>query len=141
MWAYIVLSHLAREPADTQLALARAIHHDKTRLITLLDGLEGQGLITRTPDPADRRARIVKLTAAGAALHAAARADIRVMEEELLSGLERRERAELRDTLAGLVAASGAVLALPGGVPMGLSRGQAGIGWGRGSAGLAGSSP
>jgi MarR family transcriptional regulator, organic hydroperoxide resistance regulator len=106
MWAYIALSHLAREPADTQLALARAIRHDKTRLITLLDELEGRDLITRTPDPADRRARIVKLTATGAALHAAAKADIRVMEDEFLNGLEPRERGHLRDTLAQLAAAS-----------------------------------
>jgi len=106
MWAYIALSHLAREPADTQLALARAIRHDKTRLIVLLDDLERQDLITRTPDPADRRARVVKLTARGATLHAAAKADIRVMEEELLEALEPSERTHLRDTLARLSAAS-----------------------------------
>jgi DNA-binding MarR family transcriptional regulator len=106
MWAYIALSHLAREPADTQLALARAIRHDKTRLITLLDELEGQDLITRTPDPADRRARIVKLTASGAVLHAAAKADIGVMEEEFLEALEPADRTALRGMLAQLGSAS-----------------------------------
>ena len=109
MWAYIALSHLAHEPADTQLALARAIRHDKTRLIALLDELERKDLITRTPDPADRRARIVKLTARGAALHAAARADIRAMEDEFLQALEPRERTALRSTLAQLAAASEAL--------------------------------
>jgi len=106
MWAYVALSHLAREPADTQLALARGIRHDKTRLIALLDELESRGLITRTPDPNDRRARIVKLTASGEALHAAAKTDIRAMEDEFLQGLEPRERTHLRETLAQLVAAS-----------------------------------
>jgi DNA-binding MarR family transcriptional regulator len=106
MWGYIALSHLAREPADTQLALARAIRHDKTRLIGLLDELERQGLITRTPDPTDRRARIVTLTAAGVARHAAAKADIRAMEDEFLQDLDKTEQTRLRHTLAALLAPS-----------------------------------
>lgn len=92
MWAYIVLSHLARQPAGTQLALAEAIRYDKTRLIGLLDELERDGLITRKPDPADRRARTVDLTAAGRRRHAAARADVRAMEDEFLGDLGAAER-------------------------------------------------
>src|SRR6266851_8240568 len=87
MWAYIALAHLAREPAGTQLALARAIRYDKTRLIKLLDELERNGLLTRAADPSDRRARIVTLTQAGKARHAGARADIRAMEDEFLQDL------------------------------------------------------
>ena len=102
MWGYIALSHLARAPAETQLALANAIRYDKTRLIGLLDELEQDGLITRTADPTDRRARIVTLTKAGEARHAAARADIRAMEDELLEDLSPAERTRLRRTLAGL---------------------------------------
>jgi DNA-binding MarR family transcriptional regulator len=102
MWDYIALSHLAREPAGTQLALARAIHYDKTRLIGLLDELERQDLVTRTPDPTDRRARIVTLTATGAARQAAAQADIRAMEDRFLASLDKAERTRLRDTLAQL---------------------------------------
>lgn len=102
MWAYIVLSHLAREPADTQLALAQAIRYDKTRLIGLLDALEHEGLISRTADPTDRRARTVTLTEAGRARHEAARADIRAMEDEFLAGVTPAERTRLRRALAGL---------------------------------------
>ena len=106
MWAYVALSHLARRPAGTQLALAQAMRYDKTRLIGLLDELEGDGLITRAVDPTDRRARIVTLTEAGEARRAAARADIRAMEDELLEDLDPAERTRLRDTLAGLGSAS-----------------------------------
>ena len=102
MWAYVVLSQLARQRAETQLALAQAIRYDKTRLIGLLDELEDQGLITRKPDPADRRARVVTLTEVGQGRHAAARADIRAMEAEFLAGLNRPERTRLRETLAQL---------------------------------------
>ena len=106
MWAYIALSHLARQPAGTQLALAQAIRYDKTRLIGLLDELEADGLITRTPDPTDRRARIVTLTEAGEARHSAARADIRAMEDDFLEELTAAERTRLRRTLARLAWAS-----------------------------------
>jgi DNA-binding MarR family transcriptional regulator len=102
MWGYIALSHLAREPAGTQLELAQAIRYDKTRLIGLLDELEREGLVTRTPDPADRRARIVALTAAGKRRHAAARKDIRAMEEDLLGAVPPRDRERLLRVLAQL---------------------------------------
>jgi DNA-binding MarR family transcriptional regulator len=104
MWAYIVLSHLAVAPTGTQLALAQAIGHDKSRLVALLDRLEADGLITRTPDPADRRAKIVELTAAGRARQAAAQRGIRAMEEELLAELPAPERVRLRRTLARVTA-------------------------------------
>ena len=102
MWGYIALSHLAHAPAETQLALAQAIRYDKTRLIGLLDELEADGLITRTPDPADRRARIISLTTAGTKRHAAARRAIRTMEDEVLAGVSAAERTRLRRTLARL---------------------------------------
>jgi DNA-binding MarR family transcriptional regulator len=87
MWGYVVLSALADEPMRTQAALARAIGADKTRIIADLDDLQERGLIEREPDPADRRVRLLQLTAAGRKLHAAIRTAIRAEEERLLSGL------------------------------------------------------
>jgi DNA-binding MarR family transcriptional regulator len=106
MWGYVALTRLARGPAETQLALAAAIGHDKTRLIGVLDALEGDGLITREPDPGDRRARLVRITARGRERHAAALADIRAMEAELLAGLTDAERDTLLAVLPRLAAAS-----------------------------------
>lgn len=105
MWEYIALSHLAVRPAATQLALAQAIGYDKTRLIALLDELEGTGLVTREPDPADRRARTVRLTAAGETRHAAAQAVIRRMEDELLDHLSADQRRALLTALPRLAGA------------------------------------
>lgn len=102
MWSYIVLTHLAQRPADTQLELAGAIGYDKTRLIALLDDLEAKGLITREPDPADRRARRVRLTSAGGKRQSAAQTDIRSMEEAVLAGLSASERANLLAVLPRL---------------------------------------
>ncbi|QEC49520.1 MarR family transcriptional regulator [Baekduia soli] len=104
MWGYVVLSHLSHRPASTQLALARAIGYDKTRLIGVLDDLERDGLVTRVPDPADRRARIVELTPAGRDRHRDARDDIGAMEDAFLGALSDGRRAALRRTLAQLAA-------------------------------------
>jgi DNA-binding MarR family transcriptional regulator len=104
MWAYIVLSHLAGQPAGTQLALAEAIRYDKTRLIGLLDELERDGLVTRNPDPRDRRARTVDLTPSGRTRHAAAQAAVRAMEDEFLGDLSRADRDRLRRVLTRLAA-------------------------------------
>jgi DNA-binding MarR family transcriptional regulator len=102
MWAYVALTHLAKAPAPTQMALAEQMRYDKTRLIAILDELAEEGLIERAPDPEDRRARIVRLTATGRARHLEAQADIRVMEAEMLEGLSDAQRAMLRETLARL---------------------------------------
>jgi DNA-binding MarR family transcriptional regulator len=102
MWGYIALSQVVRAPAGTQLELARAIRYDKTRLIALLDELERDGLVTRRPDPADRRARTIEITAEGRRRHAAARASIREMEEDVLAGLDDDRRAALLEALAVL---------------------------------------
>lgn len=107
MWDYAVLSQLARQEAPTQLALAQAIAYDKTRLIKLLDDLEGEGLLVREADPTDRRARIVRLTPAGERRLAQARADIRAMEEELLGELSDRERKTLLSVLQRLAGEPG----------------------------------
>lgn len=106
MWAYIALSQLAQQPAQTQLALARAIRYDKTRLIALLDELELDGLITRTADPTDRRARVIALTEDGQARYATARSAIRAMEDDFLADLTPAERTRLRKTLATLAGAA-----------------------------------
>jgi DNA-binding MarR family transcriptional regulator len=102
MWAYVALTHLARAPAPTQMALAEQMRYDKTRLIGILDELADEGLIERVADPDDRRARIVRLTATGRARHLEAQADIRAMEAEMLKGLSDPQRAMLRETLARL---------------------------------------
>lgn len=105
MWAYVALSRLQDGPTPTQQALAEQMGYDKTRLIDLLDELAAAGLVRRRADPQDRRARIVSITAAGRARHAAARNDIRAMERELLDGLSDTEQGVLRASLSRLARA------------------------------------
>lgn len=102
MWEYVVLAHLMRDPAKSQQALARTMGYDKTRLIALLDGLEGRELITRAREPPDRRAHNVHITPAGREHFDAAQRGIRALEEELLRPLPAADRRTLRDSLARL---------------------------------------
>jgi len=59
-------------------------------------------LLTRVPDPADRRARLVQLTPRGKAHLAATRADIRKMEAQLLGELSPAEQQTLLSALPRL---------------------------------------
>jgi DNA-binding MarR family transcriptional regulator len=105
MWAYSVLLRLDEEPIRTQAALADAINADRTRIIEVLDDLQERGLISRRPDPADRRARLVSLTKSGRKLRDSAQAVIQAREERLLAILAPADRAALLNALRQLAAA------------------------------------
>jgi len=92
MWGYIVLSALQDAPESTQAALAERIGADKTRIIATLDALQAAGLITRDPDPADRRARVLSITPAGRRARDGAQREIQRNEERLLARLPAAER-------------------------------------------------
>jgi DNA-binding MarR family transcriptional regulator len=66
------LRRLTAEPA-TLRALAELLAADPPYVTLIVDDLEERGLVKRTPHPEDRRAKLVKLTAAGRT--AAARAE------------------------------------------------------------------
>jgi DNA-binding MarR family transcriptional regulator len=93
MWGYSVLTALDGGPTRTQAALAEAIGADKTRIIAVLDDLQRAELITRTPDPADRRVRLLAITAAGCRVRRAVRDEIQAGEQPLLDRLPADERA------------------------------------------------
>jgi DNA-binding MarR family transcriptional regulator len=93
MWAYSVLTALCARPYRGQNALAEAIGADKTRIIDVLDDLQERGLISREPDPADRRARLLAVTARGRRVRDQVRRAIHKEEQQLLAALPARERA------------------------------------------------
>jgi DNA-binding MarR family transcriptional regulator len=108
MWDYAVLSALEAGAAPTQSELAMAVYRDKTRLIPILDRLEGRGLLSRTPDPADRRNRVVALTAEGRTMLDTCRTAIRTMEARFLADLPAAKRhtfIEVLDQLTDLTTA------------------------------------
>jgi DNA-binding MarR family transcriptional regulator len=92
MWGYTVLGALDDGSVRTQAALAEAIGADKTRIIGTLDKLQAAGLITRDPDPRDRRARILTITEEGREVRRSVRAEIQANEERLLARLPAADR-------------------------------------------------
>ncbi|QFY09978.1 MarR family transcriptional regulator [Nonomuraea phyllanthi] len=92
MWGYAVLGALCDSPVRTQAALAETIAADKTRIIGTLDILQEAGLISRIPDPGDRRARLLSITEAGRALYDSAQAEIHSNEDRLLAMLPEEDR-------------------------------------------------
>ena len=99
---YRVLAGVDEGTASTQLALARKLGVDRTVMTYLLDELEGAGLVERTPDPTDRRARRVLLTDAGRERLCELERRLGDVEEQVLARLEPEERVVLRTLLQRL---------------------------------------
>lgn len=92
MWGYVVLNALQDAPESTQAALAEKIGADKTRIIATLDDLQAAGLITRRPDPADRRARLLSIAPDGSRVRSEVQSEIQRNENRLLAELPDAER-------------------------------------------------
>ncbi|MEV6267611.1 MarR family winged helix-turn-helix transcriptional regulator [Kribbella sp. NPDC051936] len=92
MWGYSVLTALDDTPVRTQAALAEAIGADKSRIIGTLDELQQAGLIERTPDPADRRVRLLAITPQGRRVRRTVRKEIQAQEEQVLTALTPADR-------------------------------------------------
>ena len=72
----------------------------------VVDGLEELGLVTRTPDPDDRRAVSVGLTDQGRTVSREIRAARTAQTETLLEELSETDRAQLRTSLLTLLEAA-----------------------------------
>ena len=105
---WIVLSALAAGPRQTQLALAQSLGLDKTTMTSLLDRMEARGLITRSVDSHDRRARIPELTGDGRRVQAKVTSARDCVEAGLLSGFTADEQSQLRALLTRLTVAPSA---------------------------------
>jgi DNA-binding MarR family transcriptional regulator len=102
---WIVLSALQAGPRQTQLALAQSLGLDKTTMTSLLDRMEGRGLITRCTDSHDRRARIPELTEDGRRVQAEVARARDHLEASFLAAFTPDEQHLLRNLLTRLAAA------------------------------------
>jgi DNA-binding MarR family transcriptional regulator len=88
------VSELARRAQITKQSMAELVAH-----------LEHRGYVERMPDPADRRARLVRATDRGREVYAVVREFTAELEAEVASALGTRRVEELRTLLADLQAA------------------------------------
>jgi DNA-binding MarR family transcriptional regulator len=91
------------DPEGTRLSvLADRAQVAKQTATALVDHLERAGYVERVPDPADGRARLVRLTARGEQLIPIARAQERLIEDEWEAHLGPRRMRQLREALERL---------------------------------------
>ena len=103
--AVLMLIHAHEPESQQQVALRLGI--DRTTMVELIDVLEDKGLVTRRPDAADRRRKVLELTAEGqATLPRATRASNQA-EQQLLAELDESERIVLRNLMRRITAAPG----------------------------------
>ena len=94
-----VLAYLARQEGINQAALAQLLELEPITLARLLDRLQAAGLIERRPDPKDRRAHLLYLTAAAYPLLDRIFALAAEVREDALAGVAEAERGRLLDLL------------------------------------------
>jgi DNA-binding MarR family transcriptional regulator len=85
-------------------ALAEEALLTKQSMGYLVDDLEALGYVERVPDPADRRAKVVRLTARGRAVEETVRATIREIEADWAARLGQEEYEHLTRLLRALIA-------------------------------------
>jgi DNA-binding MarR family transcriptional regulator len=106
-WAFDVLSALRRQGPPYQLspgALLRATLVTSGTMTNRIDRLAEAGLVSRQPDPQDKRGVLVTLTPLGQDAVDAALEDLLRSERTLLSGLDPAQRGELAALLRVLLA-------------------------------------
>jgi len=96
-----------------QNVLADAIGIEGASLVRLLDELQASGLITRTPDPGDRRANSVNLTETGTALVKEVNDAINQLRLEVFAKIPRKDIEATLRVLAAIEAAAGAANETP----------------------------
>ncbi|MFT4122960.1 MAG: MarR family transcriptional regulator [Microbacteriaceae bacterium] len=102
-----VLRILDRTAGITQRELADRLGALQSRVVALIDALEGKGLVLRTRSTTDRRRQQLDLTPAGRELLTALRAASEAQEAAIAGVLSEQEKAVLYELLVALSARQG----------------------------------
>ena len=108
-----VMIYLHETPGVDQNTLAERMALDRTTTSAIVYRLEQQGLIERAVNGQDRRARVLRLTPKGKALHDRQRPKAQAAQDRILSVLTAAERRSLLDMLVRVIDAN-AAYARPG---------------------------
>jgi DNA-binding MarR family transcriptional regulator len=98
-----ILLSIADFGAASQQQIAERLGIDRTTMVVRIDALEVKGIVSRHPDPDDRRRNVVTLTEPGRKTVTAATAASDKAERDFLSGLSVPEVKQLRDLLVRIV--------------------------------------
>lgn len=98
-----LLNILFHSQPINQLELGSSIGIDKATMVKLIDGLEELGLVERTTDQKDRRAKLVTITKSGKKLSEEIQKCRYQIEEDLLSEFNKKEREDIRKYMAKML--------------------------------------
>jgi DNA-binding MarR family transcriptional regulator len=103
---YAVIAYVGDEPDIDQAGIAARIGIDRNTTGILVEQLERRGLLRRSVNGNDRRARLVKLTKQGIDLHERVRPAMRANQRAILSALAPAEREKFLDHLVQIIKAN-----------------------------------
>jgi DNA-binding MarR family transcriptional regulator len=96
---FAMLRFIAMQEGRSQQAIGDTLQIPPSRMVALVDDLEGRGLLERRQEPADRRARALYLTTEGKRVLEKAWELAVKMETRACEGLSDQERKWLLDLL------------------------------------------
>ena len=100
---YAVLNELVTVNRPVALSeLATRLSCVKSNMTQLIDRLEGEGLVQRVDDPADRRSVKAAITPAGAAKQAAGAVELEKLQEAFAAAVGTDDRAAVGRMLSAL---------------------------------------
>src|SRR5437588_5210426 len=105
---FAIMEMLLHKGPQAVNEIGRRVELTSGAITTAVDRLESRGLVTREAHPSDRRARIVRLTAAGEEQAARIFAGHKAAMDRAASGLSKTERATLIELLKKLGTSAGA---------------------------------
>lgn len=110
---FAALSVVRENPGIDQATLAGLIAHDRVTLGGVVDRLQAKGLLSRSVSKQDRRARVLEITPAGAALLDAILPAVEEIQDRILAGLSESERATFMTLLRKATDAGNALSRAP----------------------------
>jgi DNA-binding MarR family transcriptional regulator len=93
------LIRLEKNEGVSQARLAELVEVDAMAMVRIVDRMEADGLLERRPDPADRRARCLYLTAKAKPLLEEIWRLVELTRAEVLAGIGKAERDVFMDVL------------------------------------------
>ena len=115
---YAALATVQGTPELDQRRLAARIGFDTSTIGSVIDRLEARGLVRRTPNPNDRRARLLTLTLEGQQVLAEVTPAMLRAQQRMLAPLSAAERKQFMALLGTLVESNNALSRAPSAMPV-----------------------
>lgn len=103
---FAVLTHLYDDPDIDQNGLAARLGTDRSNTSLIVDELEAKGLVERRVNGADRRSRLLRLTASGKKIRDRLRPKAGVAQARILAPFSPTERETFLDMLVRIIDAN-----------------------------------